>query len=182
MKKKIILTVLAVVLLIIGGYFISQNVGNGITPTPESTLESTSESTLESTSESILESTPESISEPTSEITSKVDISVYENVPNDRFPVPMQSGEIVPYDWFSLPREIGDYSLTFGFTDMNLLKIYKDQLREAGFTEVEGIDTLESFWLLDIGNEETLGIEIRSGEGESGREEFAISMCKNTFD
>jgi hypothetical protein len=86
MKKKIIVTVLAVVLLIIGGYFISQNVGNGITLTPESTLES------------ISESTPESISEPTSETTSKVDISVYENVPDDRFPIPMQSGEIVPYD------------------------------------------------------------------------------------
>jgi hypothetical protein len=177
MKKKIVLTVLALVLLVASGYLISQNIGSGINPIPTSTPELMPEQTPKPISELIpMLETDQTLG--TIQLSPKGDVSGYENIHDDRYPIPTLNGDIIPYENFSLPQNVCSYSLTFRFTDMSLIEVYKEQLKSAGFVENKDISALESLWVYNGEKEgEKLLVEIQIGENEEGKELFTISMC-----
>jgi len=84
--------------------------------------------------------------------------SMYAKIPDIMFPIPMRDGEIIPYDWVRFPYDI---SAQYGFFDMSVMEIYKEQLRDAGFSqgspEEDAAVSLESIWLYNVLDESPYG-------------------------
>jgi hypothetical protein len=113
----------------------------------------------------------------TGEITSIEEKELYANIPDLMFPVPMLNGEVIPYDYFTLPG----YAWTGGyrFLDRSVLEIYKNQLREAGFVEHGEVMSADSLWTYERDTDgATLMVEIFYGEEGS----FSICMSVNHID
>ena len=68
----------------------------------------------------------------------------YANLPDSRFPIPMRNGEIVPYNYFSLPGDAwcGGYS----YFDKSVMEVYQAQLKEAGFINRGHVMSIDSLW------------------------------------
>ncbi|MCL2546447.1 MAG: hypothetical protein FWE06_04545, partial [Oscillospiraceae bacterium] len=96
----------------------------------------------------------------TGEPTAFEESSLYAKVPNILFPIPMRNGEIIPYDWFWIPQ-YGIVMTQYGFFDMSVMEIYKEQLRDAGFSqgspEEDAAVSLESVWLYNVLDESPYG-------------------------
>ncbi|MDQ2087859.1 PT domain-containing protein [Herbivorax sp. ANBcel31] len=99
---------------------------------------------------------------------------LYANIPDSKFPVPMINGEIISYDYFSLPNHVT--GLGYHFSDENVMEmeIYQEQLREAGFVDHGEVMAIASMWSYKRDKDGAkLVVELRNG-GDGGN--FDISM------
>lgn len=91
------------------------------------------------------------------------DASLYENLPDRGFPIPMRDGVVIPYDAIYLPD--GDnISTTYVYEDESVTELYKEQLRNAGFTDYGTVMSVDSLWSYERDNDgASLYVEIRVG-------------------
>lgn len=106
---------------------------------------------------------------------------LFANIPDDMFPVPMRNGEAIAYEQF-LPPYYWSTEISYQFLDINIMEIYKQQLREAGFVDhgtimtgmVMGEDSFQSHWTYERSDTEViLTVRINHREGRDG---FSIIM------
>ena len=70
------------------------------------------------------------------------DRNLYANIPDEKFPIPMEDGEIISYDYFH-PPSIWWLGVTYSYLDLDVAYIYMEQLRDSGFEVTE----LGEIWL-----------------------------------
>jgi len=71
----------------------------------------------------------------------------YANIPDSIFPIPMRDGEVIPYDRFN-PSGHGLF-VGYGFSDISVMEIYKEQLRSAGFSDLGRVMSVDWLWRYD---------------------------------
>jgi len=71
----------------------------------------------------------------------------YANIPDSIFPIPMRDGEVIPYDRFN-PSGHG-LLVGYGFSDICVMEIYKEQLRSAGFSDLGRVMSVDWLWRYD---------------------------------
>ena len=101
----------------------------------------------------------------------------YSGIPDRMFPIPMQRGVIIPYDWFSSPEE-GWVISQFVYYNDSFKESYKKQLIDAGFVELkEAPQGIESLWRYDRSADgATLMVELIHVENQ-----LVIKMYINYF-
>ena len=100
---------------------------------------------------------------------------LYANIPDNMFPVPMRDGVVIPYDSFSPPYHESDIAICYGFTDVGVMELYKEQLRTAGFVDYGTVHSVESLWQFERSDTgATLIVEMNSEE-----ELFSMNMYVN---
>lgn len=70
--------------------------------------------------------------------------NLYTNIPDNIFPVPLRDGIVIPYDWFSPPEYVS--GVTYSYKDKSVMESYQAQLRDAGFSDLGTIQSVESLW------------------------------------
>jgi hypothetical protein len=99
----------------------------------------------------------------------------YANIPDNMFPIPMLDGVIIPYNSFSPPYHEWDISIYYVYIDTSVMKSYQAQLRDAGFVDHGSVQSVDSLWRYDRGDDgATLIVEMFNG-GEM----FSMNMYVN---
>lgn len=87
--------------------------------------------------------------------------NLYANIPDVTFPTPMRNGMVIPYDWFSPPEYV--WGVTYMYNDKSVMKSYQAQLEKAGFIDYGTVQSVESLWQYQQGNDgPTFTIEMYS--------------------
>lgn len=99
--------------------------------------------------------------------------TLYSNIPDSMFPVPMRNGMVIPYDKFSPPDYVS--GVTYSYFDKSVMETYQAQLIDAGFIDLGTVESVESLWQYTQENGgPTFTIEMYS-EGEM----FSMNMYIN---
>lgn len=70
--------------------------------------------------------------------------SLYANIPDNIFPIPMRGSTIIPYDRFSPPEYVR--SVTYSYKDKSVMQSYQAQLRTMGFVDNGHVQSVDSLW------------------------------------
>ncbi len=99
---------------------------------------------------------------------------MYSNIPDNKYPIPMRDGKLVPYDRFS-PPSLYNQPMGYVYYDLSFMEVYKQQLKEAGFVDHGTVMRVESLWTYERESDgATLLVEIFSSDNG-----FSISMYVN---
>jgi len=71
--------------------------------------------------------------------------TLYTNIPDSMFPLPMFDGTLIQYKWFSPPMHEWEI-ITYYAYDANIMKSYQSQLLDEGFVDHASVQSVESLW------------------------------------
>jgi len=78
--------------------------------------------------------------------------NLYANIPASIFPIPMRDGAVIPYDWFSPPDYV--WGVAYMYEDKSVMESYQAQLKKAGFVDYGTVQSVESLWQYEQGDDE----------------------------
>ncbi|MCL2547214.1 MAG: hypothetical protein FWE06_08530 [Oscillospiraceae bacterium] len=118
------------------------------------------------------------VSSTTGEIIRFKEPSLYANIPDSMFPIPMRESVAIPYELFR-PPSTDEMETIYIFSDVDVAELYKVQLRAAGFADQGSAGRVQSFWMYDRIDYNGTKLLVEIDILESG--EVRIAMYINFF-